>query len=72
MASLGSDSWIFVNSIGVHAGAHTPYVDLFACSDDWVFRNLFQSFFYQGTCISDVHTRAYTISILWNKMDDFS
>ena len=25
--------------------AHTPYVVLFACSDDWVFRNLFQSFF---------------------------
>ena len=28
-------------------------------------------FFYQGTCISDVHTGAYPISVLWNEMDDF-
>ena len=29
-------------------------------------------FFHRGTCISDVHTRAYPISVLWSEMDDFS
>ena len=32
----------------------------------------FRVFFHRGTCISDVHTGAYPISVLWNKMDDFS
>ena len=41
---LESDSWIFVNSIGVHAGTH-PICCLVSCSDDWVFRNLFYNFF---------------------------
>ena len=57
---LESDSWIFVNSIGVHAGAHP------ICCLVRLFRRLgFQSFFYRGTCISDVRTGAYPISVLW-------
>ena len=32
----------------------------------------FRFFFHRGTCISDVHTGAYPISVLWNKTDDFS
>ena len=32
----------------------------------------FRVFFHQGTCISDVHTAAYPISVLWSEMDDFS
>ena len=70
--SLGSDSRIFVNSVGVHAGA------LPICCLVLLFRRLglqkfiSEFFSHRGPCISDVHTRAYPISILWNKMDDFS
>ena len=32
----------------------------------------FGFFFLRGTYISDVHIEAYPISVLWNKMDDFS
>ena len=70
--SLGSESRIFVNSVGVHAGA-LPIcclVRLFRRLDLRKFISEF--FFHRGTCISDVHTEAYPISILWNKMDDFS
>ena len=31
----------------------------------------FRVFFHQGTSISDVHTGAYPILVLWNEMDDF-
>ena len=60
---LGSDSWIFVNSIGVHTGTH-PICCLFRLFRQLGLQNLFQSFFYQGTCISDVHTGAYPMSVL--------
>ena len=31
----------------------------------------YRVFFHRGTCISDVHTRAYPISVLLNEMDVF-
>ena len=68
---LESDSWIFVNSIGVHAGTH-PICCLVRLFRQLGLQNLFHSFLYRGTCISDVHTRAYPISVLWSEMDDFS
>ena len=67
---LESDSWILVNSIGVHAGTH-----LICClvrliqtigSSEFI-----SEFFYRGTCISDVHTGAYPILVLWSEMDVF-
>ena len=51
---LESDSWIFVNSIGVHAGTH-PYVVLFACSDNWVFRIYFIVFLSRHLHIRCAH-----------------
>ena len=55
---------------------HTPYFVMFAYPDDWVFKEIFQSCLsYRGTCISDVHTRAYPLSVFWgywmlqNKVD---
>ena len=57
---LESDSWIFVNSIGVHAGTH-PYVVLFSCSDDWFFRNLFQSFFFIKALAYQMCTLGHTL-----------
>ena len=68
---LESDSRIFVNSIGVHAGTH-PH--MLSCSLAQMIGSLeiyFRVFFHQGTCISDVHTGAYPISVLWSEMDDF-
>ena len=62
---LESDSWIFVNSIGVHAGTH-PICCLVRLFRQLGLQNLL------GTCISDVHTGAYPISVLWSEMDDFS
>ena len=67
---LESDSWIFVNSIGVHAGTH-PICCLVRLFRQLGLQNLFQSFFYRGTCISDVHTGAYPILVLWSEMDVF-
>ena len=68
---LESDSWIFVNSIGVHAGTN-PICYLVRLFRQLGLQNLFHSFFYRGTCISDVYTGAYPISVLWSEMDDFS
>ena len=68
---LESDSWIFVNSIAVHAGTH-PICCLVLLLRRLVLQKFVSKFFfYQGTCISDVHTGAYPISVLWNEMDDF-
>ena len=71
MASLGSDSWIFVNSVRVHVGAH-PICCLVRLFRRLGLQKLISDSFHRGTCISDVHTGAYPISVLWNKMDDFS
>ena len=52
---------------------HTPY--MLSCSFAKMIGSLeiyFRVFFHQGTCISDVNTGAYHISILWSEMDDFS
>ena len=70
MASLGSDSRIFVNSVGVHVGAH-PICCVVRLFKQLVLQKFISEFFHQGTCISDVHTGAYPISVLWNEMDDF-
>ena len=69
---LESDSWIFCQ---LNRGArwHTPH--MLSCSLAQIIRSLeiyFRVFFHQGTCISDVHTGAYPISVLWSEMDDFS
>ena len=68
---LESDSWILVNSIG-GARWHTPH--MLSCSLAQMIGSLeiyFRVFFHRGTCISDVHTGAYPISVLWSEMDDF-
>ena len=57
---LGSDSWIFVNSIGVRTGTH-PICSLVQTIGSSEF---ISEFFYRGTCISDVHTGAYPMSVL--------
>ena len=52
---------------------HTPH--MLSCSLAQMIGSLeiyFRFFFYRGTCISDVHTGAYPISVLWSEMDDFS
>ena len=52
---------------------HTPH--MLSCSLAQMIGSLeiyFRVFFYRGTCISDVHTGAYPISVLWSEMDDFS
>ena len=40
-------------------------------SSEIYFKVFFFFFFYRGTCISDVHTRAYPISVLYTETDDF-
>ena len=70
-ASLGSDSRILVNSVGVHAGA-LPICCLVRLFRRLGLQKFISKFFHRGTCISDVHTGAYPILVLWNKMDDFS
>ena len=52
---------------------HTPH--MLSCSLAQMIGSLeiyFIVFFHQGTCISDVHTGAYPISVLWSEMDGFS
>ena len=61
---LGSDSWIFVNSIEVHTGTH-PICCLVRLFRQLGLQKFILEFFYQGTCTSDVHTGAYPISVLW-------
>ena len=60
---LGSDSWIFVNSIGVHTGTH-PICCLVRLFRRLGLQKFISEFFYRGTCISDVRTGAYPISVL--------
>ena len=55
------------------ARCHTPH--MLSCSlvqtigsSEFFF---FFFFFYRGTCISDVHTGAYPILVLWSEMDVF-
>ena len=61
---MGSDTRIFVNAVGVHTGAHPIYclVHLFRRLG---LQKFISEFFHRGTCISDVHTGAYLISVLW-------
>ena len=57
----------------VNRGArwHTPH--MLSCSLAQMIGSLeiYSEFFHQGTCISDAHTGAYPILVLWNEMDDF-
>ena len=72
---LGSDSWIFVNSIGVHTGTH-PICCLVRLFRQLGLQNLFQSFFIEALAYQ-MCTLGYTLYqfcrywMLWNEMDDF-
>ena len=54
---LGSDSWIFVNSIGVHTGTH-PICCLVRLFRQLGLQKFISESFHRGTCILDVHTGA--------------
>ena len=72
---LGSDSWIFVNSIGVHTGTH-PICCLVRLFRQLGLQNLFQSFFiealaYQMCTLGHTLYQFCRYWMLWNEMDDF-
>ena len=66
-ASKGGPRVRFAHIRQLNRGAHWRTPHMLSCSlvqTIWSSEIYFRVFFYQGTCISDVHTGAYPISIL--------
>ena len=50
---------------------HTPHMLSCSLVQTIGSSEFISEFFYRGTCISDVHTGAYPILVLWSEMDVF-